>query len=363
MTEFEEKQMRIHALLAEHKLDALALRRTSSFAWATCGAASYINTAATEGEASLLITPAANYVITNNIEATRLEQEEKLAQQGWQFRTAPWYEANNAVTELTRGTKLGADGAYPGATDLSFQVSRMRANLLPVEGERFRRLGRLCADAMASAIQAVRPGQSEFEIAAILDAETQKRTVQPIVNLIATDERIFKFRHPLPVDKKLERYAMLILCGRKWGLVCSITRLVHFGKLPEEIRRKIQACAQVDGAFIAATRPGRTLGQVFEQIAAAYKANGYADEWKLHHQGGPAGYEPREFVATPGLSDVVAAGQVYAWNPTITGSKVEDTILVGATANEVLTTTPGLPTLAVTMPDGKTIERPMIWEK
>ena len=31
----------------------------------------------------------------------------------------------------------------------------------------------------------------------------------------------------------LERYGMLNLCSRKWGLAISITRFIHFGKLPD----------------------------------------------------------------------------------------------------------------------------------
>ena len=77
MTEFETKRARLHALLAEHDLDALLLRRVSSFAWATCGGDSYINTADSYGTASLLITPADHHLITDNIEAPRLEREEK----------------------------------------------------------------------------------------------------------------------------------------------------------------------------------------------------------------------------------------------------------------------------------------------
>jgi Xaa-Pro aminopeptidase len=361
MTEFEHKQNAIKTLLAERRLDALWLRSVGSFAWATCGAASYINTAATDGVASLLITPAGRYVITNNIEAPRIQQEEKLEGQGWEFRVAPWHSANNAVAELTRGLRLGCDGPAPDAVDLSAEVSRLRANLLPEEGERFKTLGRLCAEAMDAAIRAVRPGQTEQEIAARLAHETQQRSAQPIVNLIATDERIFKFRHPLPTDKRMERYAMLVLCGRKWGLVCSITRLVHFGKLPDEMKRKMQATAQVDATFIAATRPGQTIGQVFARAQAAYAATGFADEWQLHHQGGPAGYEPREWVATPGATDVVCVGQVYAWNPSITGTKSEDTILIGESGNEVLTTITGWPVLPITI-DGQTIQRPPILE-
>ncbi len=155
---------------------------------------------------------------------------------------------------------------------------------------------------------------------------------------------------------------MLVLCGRKWGLVCSVTRLVHFGRLPDDLRREAEACARVDATFIAATRPGRSLGEIFKRATDTYAETGFANEWHLHHQGGPAGYEPREYLGTPNSNDVVALGQAYAWNPSITGYKSEDTILVGESGNKVLTTTSGLPTLSVTLADGQTIARPAILE-
>jgi len=85
------------------------------------------------------------------------------------------------------------------------------------------------------------------------------------------------------------------------------------------------------------------------------------NKWHLHHQGGPAGYEPREYVATPHSTDVVSAGQAYASNPSITGAKSEDTILVGEAGNEVLTATRDWPTLSVTV-NGQTVARPAILE-
>jgi Xaa-Pro aminopeptidase len=362
MREFDEKQKRIATLLAGRQLDAMLLQRTSSFSWATCGASAYINTAATNGEASLLITPAKRYLITNNIEAGRLEHEEALEAQGWELRVAPWHEANAAIAELTRGLRFGADGHYPGAVDLSAECIHLRADLTPEEGERFRVLGRLCAEAMDSAIRAVRPGQTEFEIAARLASETLSRGAQPIVNLISTDERVFKYRHPLPTGKKFERYAMLVLCGRQGGLICSVTRLIHLGPLPNELRRKQDACVRVDATYLSATRPGQTLGAIFERAAAVYAETGWANEWHIHHQGGLAGYEPREIVATPGTQDVVVQGQAYAWNPSVAGAKCEDTILVGESENEVLTSIPGWPSLPVTLADGKTFARPVILE-
>ncbi len=361
MTEFSQKQELIQNLLAENDLNALLIQGVSSFAWATCGAASYINTATDMGAASLLIAPENRYVISNNIEAIRLEQEEGLKSQGWEFSVGPWHQARDAVAELAPSLKLGADGVYPGAMDLSGELSRLRTNLTPQEGERYRQLSRLCAEAMDSAIRAVRPGQSEYQIAGLLAYEAESRGAQPIVNLIATDERIYSYRHPLPTAKKLNRYALLVLCGRRWGLVCSLTRLVHFGPLPDDLRRKVEAVAQIDATFIAATRPGLSLGKIFERAVAVYGETGFPDEWRLHHQGGPAGYEPRESIATPTSTAIVTAGQVYAWNPSITGTKSEDSILVGESENEVLTVIEGWPTMSVTV-DGQPVERPAILE-
>ena len=361
MTESEQKQASIRALLTEKNLDGLLLERVSSFAWATCGASSYINTATTTGVASLLVTASEKYLIADNIEAPRLEQEEQLSSQGWKLMAHPWHEGSTALTDLTGGLKLGADGPYPGAVDLSADLARLRANLSPEEGERLRALSRLSAEAMDASIRAVRPGQTEYEIAGLLASEAETRGVQAIVNLVATDERIYSFRHPLPTSKRLVRYAMMVLCGRRWGLVCSLTRLVHFGTLPDDLRQKVEAVARVDAEFIQTTRPGETLGGIFERAAAAYSEVGFPDEWRLHHQGGAAGYEPREYVAIPGSADVVRSGQAYAWNPSITGTKSEDTVLVSDDGCEVLTEIVGWPLLRIEI-GGKTISRPGILE-
>jgi len=360
--ELKLKLERIQKLLAQSGLNALLLRQFGNFAWATCGAACYINTADSAGNASLLITPDGRFVLTDNIEAKRLMDEEGLSDQGWGFEVSPWYERKDKISELTRGMKLGADTAFPNAKELAGEIAALRYALTPEEGERFRTLGKICSDGMREAVEAVRPGMTEYEIAAALSKAVEGRGVQAIVNLIATDERIFSYRHPLPTSKKLQRYAMLVLCGRKWGLICSVTRLIHFGTLPDDVRRKAEAVAHIDATMIAATRPGHTMGDVFQQAQSAYASFGHPDEWKLHHQGGSAGYAPREITATPTSSEPILEGQVYAWNPSIAGAKSEDTILIGKQTNEILTEMKDWPTTAVQI-GGQTIKRPAILEK
>ncbi len=353
------KQERITKLLEEHNLEGLIIQQVSNFAWATDGAASYINTATTNGVGTLLVTAEAKHLIADNIESPRFEKEEGLKAGGWEFHTHRWDQPSDALAKLTGGMKLGADGVYPGAIDLSDELAVLRSYLDAGEQERFRQLATRCAGAMDKAIRAVKPGMTEFQIAALLSGATQSNGVLPVVVLIATDERIYNFRHPLPTDNKMDKYAMLVLCGRKDGLVCSLTRLVHFGPLPDELKRKAEAVAYVDAAMIAATRPGKAVNEVFQVGKAAYAKTGFADEWHLHHQGGPAGYDPREFIATDAVDLPVGSGQAYAWNPSITGCKSEDTILAGEDSNQILSAIAGWPMKQVEV-DGQVIERPEI---
>ena len=71
-----------------------------------------------------------------------------------------------------------------------------------------------------------------------------------------------------------------------------------------------------------------------------YGNNGFGGEWRKHHQGGPMGYEGRDFKATPTEKRKVVRNQLVGWNPSITGTKSEDTIL---SSGEVLTPTPHWP--------------------
>jgi Xaa-Pro aminopeptidase len=361
-TELSTKLERIRHLLDGSNLDAILLRQTRNFSWATCGADSYIDIADSTGIASLLITRTNRFVVTNNIEASRLMHEQCLAEQGWELQASPWFESDDLLASLTRGMKVGADTSFPNALDLSQEIASIRSQLTPEEANRYRELGQRCAQGMRQAIDAVKPGMSEFEVAGALAQSVEGRGVQVVVNLVAVDERIFSYRHPLPTSKRLRNYAMVVLCGRKSGLICSLTRFVHFGALPDEIRHKAETVARIDAEMIAATRPGNTLGEVFSRAQATYAVTGYPDEWQLHHQGGSAGYAPREVTATPQSTEPILVGQAFAWNPSITGTKSEDTILVGEGSNEIITEMADWPSLEVQVGE-QVIKRPAVLEK
>lgn len=357
------KRQRVAALMDEERIGGLLLGRNGSVSWALAGSEAHVELNSATAAAAVLYTPHGDYLLANEIEMPRLLAEE-LPGRPFEPVVFPWYDpARRAalIAELTRGGVVGGDVAEDGVQRMDAPIATLRYQLTPMEQERLRDLGARAGAAIETAVGEIAPGMYEYAIAGLLAEECLLRDITPVVLLIATDERIHRFRHPIPTGKPLERYAMLVLCARRWGLIVSVTRLVHFGPIPAELRARAAACARIDAAVIAATRPGARAGAIFAQLQAAYAAEGFPGEWQYHHQGGAAGYENREWLATPTSTEVVHADQSFAWNPSIAGVKSEDTVLVQADGCEVLTATARWPRQQVQIGD-VTFERPAILE-
>ena len=180
---------------------------------------------------------------------------------------------------------------------------------------------------------------TEHEVGAVLDHFLEDEGIVPWLTLIASDERIERYRHPTPTNKTVDRYVMLVTGANAFGLTASVTRIVSFGSLPAELSRKHDAVCYVDAVMNLSTAEGATVAEIFAQTQAAYAETGFGDEWQLHHQGGATGYVAREYRGKPDSGEIVQASQAFAWNPSITGTKSEDTILAALPggAPEILT--------------------------
>lgn len=362
MREIKIKLERVRQLLLEHKLDALLLTKKNNFAWLTGGRDCHIETVGEQGAARLLITQEDQYVVCNNIEAGRLIEEELV---GLPFvpLVFPWYEETPLVQEKRfAGMNWGVDANEPGMVNMSLPLARLRAVLTPEEVERYHWLGKRTSVLLEECCREIRQGESEWEIEARLTQALRREGITPYVTLIAADERIFRFRHPIPTGNRVDKYAMVVVCAERYGLIANATRLVHFGPLPAELEHKLTRVLQVEAALIQATRPGMELRAIFAEGVAEYARVGFADQWQQHHQGGPAGYNPRDYVATPRCTERVQAQQAFAWNPSITGVKTEDTILVTATGFEWLTSPGDWPAVQLTY-GSQQVKRPAILVK
>lgn len=356
--EVRHKLSIVRQMMSEHQVDALELRLTTNLAWITSGVPTYINEASDTSPVTIWITPDRAFMLTDKIEAPRMREEQAVESLGFELVIEPWYQRGAFVTQLTTGKRIGQDVTESGV-NLGAQIKALRSVLLHSEQDRLRANAQLAAQAMAEAIYAVRPAMTEHEAAGLLSVAARRRGGSPIVTLVASDARIFQYRHPLPTMKPIEKYAMLVLCFRKDGFVISLTRLVHFGALSDELARKMHACAEVDAKVNLGTQAGRTMGEMFNLLKEAYAAAGFPEAIEEHHQGGSAGYASREVIATLGNTTPIVVNQMFAWNPSIRGVKSEDSTLLTERGIEVLTEIPGFPVINVVV-DGQPLARPAI---
>ena len=360
------KHQRVGEWLDRAQAGAVVLSRRCNFSWYTCGAHNYVGETCDVGNSHLVVTADRACVVANNIEAPRLRAE--LAIEAIEVTEVPYFEPERLaakIREVAGTDKLAADVAPTGVdaspTDRNFD--QLRWTLTDWELTRYRKLAADVVAAVETTVESIEPLQREEEVAGLLQAMCRQESCVPWVCLVGADERLQQFRHPLPTDKPIRKAFMAAVCAERDGLIAACSRVMHFGKIPADLADRHEAVCRVDAALIGATRPGATLGEIFATAREAYEDVGHADQWTLHHQGGSIGYLPREVKAAPGEATQALARQPFAWNPSITGTKSEDTILCRSEGEaEILGAGTDWPTLQAEW-GGKTFLRPAIGQK
>jgi antitoxin VapB len=375
------KRQLFQSFLLERDAGAILLSKRSNFACLTVGGRNHVSTGGELGASSVLLTTKGEiYYVGNNIELPRVLDEE-LNGVDAEARSFFWYEAVDSALSGFSHLKVVSDDGSLGENAHKY-LDHVRSLLTDVEVEKYRALGKLAAECMTEVCANTLKGMSEQEVAAELVCAAARRGVTTPVALVAADERIAKYRHPLPTEsgllaaepdaqeKRIERYVMVVGCLEKEGLVVSLTRFKAVAPLDEEIIDSYRRIACVDADIMAATRPGVTLGAVLEEAQRAYQRYGFtpksADplkegEWQNHHQGGLTGYDTRTILAVPGDPTPVLSpqypenlkkyfgvettfAQAFAWNPSAPGVKSEDTFMLHADGSkEIITGTPEFP--------------------
>lgn len=355
----DTKLERVRGLMAKRGLDALVLSRFDNLAWLSGGADTHVGLNTEGSICQAVITAAQVAVVTNNIEAPRLVDEE-LGELGWPVTGVNWYDGRpaEAVAELAGGdARIGGDTAVAGRELVD--LAPLRYALVPEEVAAYRALGADLGAAVGEVAHAVAPGETEFQAAGRLSAALFSRGITPVVLLVAADDRVAKYRHPVPTSKVIDDYVMLVSCGRRKGLIVALSRLVKFSALSDDLAARHQAVCEVDATFITSTTVGARASAIFAAGVAAYQRVGFGDEWKLHHQGGSTGYAGRDYKATFSTEQVVEPWQAFAWNPSIAGTKSEDTMLATPDGPEIISASPDWPLLGVEVA-GVRVARPDI---
>jgi Xaa-Pro aminopeptidase len=345
MNRLEEVSAKLKFLrdtLKETESAGIRLRGTDWFAWATAGGSNTVLLAAETGVAEVLVTATDAWILTDEIEAQRLKDEEipHSAQGSYQFSIHPWAEGSKReafIREATSGGKIlsdkpshSIDPSTSSEAPLPASLLHQKRTLLPVELERYRQVGRLASEAMTEVLNNAQPDWTEYQLAGAGAAALWQRGLHPTLTLAAGERRLPLYRHPTPNQDAIGRQAMLVFCARGYGLYANLTRFVCFGSLPSEFADRHQQVMVVEAAALDRCQPDTPLNAVYQTLAEAYHREGYPNAIREHHQGGTTGYLAREIVATPNTTDTLAANMAIAWNPSLVGAKVEDTFVISA---------------------------------
>ena len=339
-------------MLSAESLDGVLLNTQHNFAWLSCGGSNGIDMTRENGAGFLLVTrDGRRFVIANNIEMPRLLTEE-ISEDDFQPIEITWQTEKdphivvNAARSVLQGSNLGCDIGFPETRLIEHAIAGCRFELTPEETDRYKQLGSDAGHALKEVVPLLVPGQTETQVARIVRDALNATDIYPVVTLVAGDERIAKFRHPVATDNPWTNTLLIVACARRHGLIASLSRMICVGDASSELQRRTEACAAVNAALYNATRVGVTGAQLYKVAADAYAAQGFAPEIDKHHQGGAAGYRTRDWVAHPQSQDIVRPNQAFAWNPSITGTKTEETIVVIDDEIEVITTTDGFPKIS-----------------
>ncbi len=356
--EIAEKTTRLQGLLDRENLAGVLLTTQPGFSWFSAGGGNGIDVSREEGAGALFVTRAGQrYVFANTIEMPRLLAEE-IGNLGFEPIELPWamgpatprLMVDTAERLVGVALPIAADWPIAGAKLMDGAIARLRYALTDGELERIEALGRDVGNVLGDVARGAIAGRTERALANELSAALGDRNIRTPVALIAADDRLRQFRHPVPTDQVIRRVVMLVICGRRQGLTVSASRIVSLGPVDHDLDARTQSCARVFGHMLAASRPGAYARDVFATAVAAYNAEGFAGEETRHHQGGACGYRTRDWLAHAASTEIFSDRQALAWNPSIAGTKVEDTVVLRNGQPCLITPTLPWPLLRVDAP-------------
>jgi Xaa-Pro dipeptidase len=343
--------IRIRDWMGKKNYDGVILGRRDSYAWITRGAENHVVTNSQVGAAYYVITRDEVRLVADSSDAKRVGREQNPLK--GEVIQVPWYDSvEKKLEKMVTSERFVSDMGIAGTKNVLNELIALRMILSEEEKSDYGEIGAACAEVVEHICKNAKPGETEQMIAARLKARCIEKGISPDCVLVGADSRIIDYRHPMPTDKTIEKSLMVVLGGEKQGLNVSMTRMVYFTKIPQDIEERYEKTQYIFACMQTMMKEGISYQEYMEDLIKLYEDAGWGDEWKQHHQGGPTGYQCREWILRPELDAKMHNNQAYAWNPTIKGTKCEETTILEEQGIITLTRTQDWPCTAIQTPWG-----------
>lgn len=331
----------------------MLLSTPGSVNWRTGGLSDPIDITAASDPVWTLDCDQESVLITTEIEAPRLEYDFNVRELGWDVIGVPWFDTGAPLRAACAVADVGPEKLLSDVDSFGSNIRDLligaRLALSEPERDELRELGALVGEALGAGVDAWRPGVStDFDIASVISGVLESSGARAVCLIVGGDERLRSFRHPLAIGEVLREALMTVVVARRAGLHVAATRIC-VRRADDEIVTRMKELAPINDAVLTASLPGGTWGAALEALATGYHLAGQPDAWREHYQGGPIGFEQREFELAPTQHDSPfwslprSANTAVAWNPSLRGgAKIEETYLIGDQL-ELLSATPQWP--------------------
>ena len=352
--ESRTKESRVRSLLSERGFDSLIVTRRDHFAWLTCGGRAVVSYVTPTSPVDLVLTPDAKHAVGYVMDVPRTMDEE-LASLGYEPVALPTFgpSPDEKALDLAPG-RVAADADLPGAENLDADLVALHEPLTEQEMARYRTIGRETGELLRELAEWVRPEMTERQVCGKMWELYVAAGFEGNCMFVGADERIERYRHPVPSDRCIKRSVLLAPAVSKWGLHALTSRLVVFGEPEAELRRRFDAVATMQAAMVAATHPGVHLSQLLRRCLGLFDGLGYCDQKTMHFHGGPTGYRVSYPERCQDEEAVATENMAFGWYLTLPGVKSEELVLLDGEGAHIASIDPTWPTLKVDV-DGDTI--------
>lgn len=336
--------------------EAIVLTTPSSVSWITGGKGPLVDRSSSQDDVWVAIDTRTAVLITTEVEIGRIEDEFRPKEHGFdEIVSVPWYEQQK-LAEIAQSflgkhkSELMSDANNEFGVNVSRELVTLRLELNSFESQDLQILGMDACVALETGLSSWKVGESDYIVQARISAELERRGMFSQILIVGGDERVARYRHPLAVGAPMSKMVMGVVVAVRDGLHVACTRYVRGRKLESEFLANLEKVRRIDAKILDSCKPGNTYGEVLETMDRAYALEGFPNGWSGHYQGGPIGYEQREFEIAPSQSEspwyscAVRASHAIAWNPSLPGgAKVEDTYLISDAGLEPVTRSPDWP--------------------
>jgi Xaa-Pro aminopeptidase len=341
--DLEGKQARVMALLQEVGCDGLLVLEPANFAWLTSGAASR-GILDPDELSALYYSTDQRWVLASNVDAQRLFDEE-LDGLGFQLKEWPWqWGRAQLLADLCQGRTVACDRPLGNCQLVVEPLRRLRRATTVYEQACYRALGLIVSHALEATCRTLERGETEREIAGQLSHRLFHRGAQPLHIEVAADGRSRLYRQCGYTALPVQRYCVLSVTARKYGLCATASRAVCFDEPDPRFRKEHDAACKISATYLASSWPDAVPRQVLAAGQRVYLMTGFEHEWRLCPQGHVTGRLPVELALTPDTTELFQSGWPVAWRSSVGAAFSCDTLVVTDDGPQVVTPTELWPT-------------------